>query len=353
MSRFNNNRGGLGMNNFQPRRGGGAGGPMRGGLMGHPNFRNHPFQNQNQNRRGPNNNFNRPPMQGTPQKLQQNQSLPIIPPPSPGPALTMKGPMQQQKPAQQEQEEQQRTPTTPAPQSTLQSPPPKPNITSPQPNQANNNQDQQLKSPVGSANGQQQKQPPQPSPKSTPQQEQKTGPQQDQKTGPPQGQKTGPQQGQKTGPQQGQRTGPQQGQRTGPQQGQRTGPQQGQRAGPQQGQRPGPQQGQRMGPQQGQRTPMKPQRERDESDRMATDNAAESDGSQSKVCSILCHILGCGWRRLSLLFANASLFGVAKNVRLFCIIEQPERAGVFRHSRDYHLDLFSSSFAAYGGTSGN
>lgn len=211
-------------------------------------------------------------MQGPPQKLQQNQSLPIIPPPSPGPALTMKGPMQQQKPAQQEQEEQQRTPTTPAPQSKVQSPPPKPNITSPQPNQANNNQDQQLKSPVGNANGQQQKQPPQPSPKSTPQQDQKTVPQQ--------GQKTGPQQGQKTGPQQGQRTGPQQGQRTGPQQGQRTGPQQGQRAGPQQGQRPGPQQGQRTGPQQGQRTPMKPQRERDESDRMATDNAAESGQSK-------------------------------------------------------------------------
>ncbi|XP_040909218.1 splicing factor, proline- and glutamine-rich isoform X2 [Toxotes jaculatrix] len=215
MSRFNNNRGG--MNHFQPRRGGGPGGPMRGGLMGNPNFRNHPFQNQNQNRRGPNNNFNRPPNQGpqmTPQKPQQNQSLPIIPPPSPGPALTMKGPMQQQKPAQQQQE--QRKPATPAPQPKIQSPPPKPNLTSPQANQANKNQNQQLKSPIGNANGQQQKQPPHPSPKTGPQQGQKTGPQQGQKTGPQQGQKTGPQQSQKTGPQQGQRTGPQQGLRTGP-----------------------------------------------------------------------------------------------------------------------------------------
>ncbi len=86
MSRFNNNRGGFGMNNFQPRRGGGPGGPMRGGLMGNPHFRNHPFQNQNQNRRGGNNNFNRAPNQGphgTPQKQQQNQSLPIILPTPP------------------------------------------------------------------------------------------------------------------------------------------------------------------------------------------------------------------------------------------------------------------------------
>uniref|UniRef100_A0A3Q0QSD5 Splicing factor proline/glutamine-rich n=1 Tax=Amphilophus citrinellus TaxID=61819 RepID=A0A3Q0QSD5_AMPCI len=163
MSRFNNNRGGFGMNNFQPRRGGGPGGPVRGGLMGNPNFRNHPFQNQNQNRRG--HNFNRPPHQGsqnTPEKPQQNQSLPIIPPPAPGPALTMEGPVKQQpqKPAQQQQEEQK--PTTPAPQPKVQSPSPtpKPNVTSPQPNQANKNQ-----SPVANANGQQQKQTPLPSPK--------------------------------------------------------------------------------------------------------------------------------------------------------------------------------------------
>ncbi|XP_026203280.1 splicing factor, proline- and glutamine-rich isoform X2 [Anabas testudineus] len=187
MSRFNNNRGGLGMNNFQPRRGGGPGGPMRGGLMGNPNFRNHPFQNQNQNRRGPNNNFNRPPHQGpqtTPQKPQQNQ-MPIIPPPSPGPALTMKGPMQQQqKPTQQQQEPEQRKPTTPAAQPKI-PPPPKPNVSSPPPNPANKSQNEnQLKSPVGNANGQQQKQPPQASPK----------------PGPPQGQKPGPQQGQRTGP---------------------------------------------------------------------------------------------------------------------------------------------------------
>ncbi|XP_035536813.1 splicing factor, proline- and glutamine-rich isoform X2 [Morone saxatilis] len=196
MSRFNHNRGGLGMNNFQPRRGGGGpGGPMRGGLMGNPNFRNHPFQNQNHNRRGGNNNFNRPPNQGphmTPQKPQQNQSLPIIPPPSPGPALTMKGPMQQQQKPAPQQPEEQRKPTTPTPQPKITSPPPKPNITSPPPSQANKNQNQspQLKSPVGNANGQ--KQPPHPSPKS--------GPQQAQKTGPPPGQRTGPQPGQRTGP---------------------------------------------------------------------------------------------------------------------------------------------------------
>lgn len=205
MSRFNNNRGGLGMNNFQQRRGGGPGGPMRGGLMGNPNFRSHPFQNQNQNRRGANNNFNRPGNQGpqlAPQKPQQNQSLPIIPPPSPGPALTMKGPMQQQqKPAEQQPEsQQQRTPTTPnvTPQPKIQSPAPKPIMTSPPPNQANKNQNPQLKSPVGNANGQQQKQPPHPKPS------------------PQQGPKPSPQQGPKPGPQQGQRTGPAQGQRTGP-----------------------------------------------------------------------------------------------------------------------------------------
>lgn len=260
MSRFNNNRGGFGMNNFQPRRGGGPGGPMRGGLMGNPHFRNHPFQNQNQNRRGGNNSFNRAPNQGphgTPQKQQQNQSLPIIPPPSPGPALTMKGPMQQQKPAQQPQEEQQQQkPTSPAPQQKNQTPPPKPDMSSPQPSQANKNQNQQLKSPVGNANGQQQqKQPPHPSPKS------------------------GPQQGPKTGLQQGQRGGPQQGQR-GPQQGQRGGPQQGQRGGPHQGHKTGPQQGQRTGPQQGQRSGMNTKQE---PGTMGSDDAAaESDGNQSK-----------------------------------------------------------------------
>ncbi|XP_074542901.1 splicing factor, proline- and glutamine-rich isoform X2 [Halichoeres trimaculatus] len=242
MSRFHNNRG-SGMNHFQQRRGGGPGGPMRGGLMGNPNFRNHPFQNPNQNRRGPNNNMNRPHNQG-----QQMTSKPIIPPPSPGPALTMKGPMQQQqKPVKQEQEKeketQQQTATTPAPQvkveppqakvespqvkvetpqPKLQSTPPKPNMTSPQPNQANKNQNQQPKSAEGNANGQ--KQPPHPSPKSGPQQGQRSGPQQGQRTGNQQGQRSGPHQGQRTGPYQGQRSGPNQGQRTGFQQGQRTGP---------------------------------------------------------------------------------------------------------------------------------
>lgn len=202
MSRFNNNRGGLGMNHFQPRRGG-PGGPMRGGgLMGHQQFRNHPFQNQNQNRRGPNNHFNKPPNQGpqtTPQK-QQNQSTPIIPPPSPGPALTMKGPMQQQQ--EQKPAEEQQKPATPAPQPKIQSPLPKPNMTSPQPNQANKNQNQQLKSPPGNTNGQQpqqQRQPPQPSPKSGLQQGPKIGPLQGQRTGPHQGQKAGLPRGPKTG----------------------------------------------------------------------------------------------------------------------------------------------------------
>ncbi|KAM8766639.1 splicing factor, proline- and glutamine-rich isoform 1-T1 [Acanthopagrus schlegelii] len=259
MSRFNHNRGGFGMNNFQPRRGG-VGGPMRGGLMGNPNFRSHPFQNQNQNRRGGNNNFNRGPNQGphgTPQKPQQNQSLPIIPPPSPGPALTMKGPMQQQqpqqqqqpKPAPQNQDQQQPKQTTPSPQPKIQSPPPKPNVSSPQPNLANKNQNQnqnqQLKSPAGNTNGQQQKQPPIPSPKPAPQQGQRSGPQQGQRT---------PQQGQKSGPQQGQKSGPHHGQKTGPQQGQRTGP-----------------------------SPMRPKHDRQESEKMATDSApGDSVGSQLK-----------------------------------------------------------------------
>ncbi|KAK2830719.1 hypothetical protein Q5P01_018650 [Channa striata] len=201
MSRFNNNRGGLGMNNFQPRRGGGPGGPMRGGLMGNPNFRNHPFQNQNQNRRGAHNNFHRP--QGTPQKPPQNQPLPIIPPPSPGPALTMKGPMQQQqKPAQQQQkpaqqQQEQRKPTTPATTQKIPSPPPKPNMPPTQPSQANKSDSPQLKSPVGNANGQQQQQQQKPQP-----------PQASPKPGPQQGQKMGLQQGQRTGPQQSPRTGP-------------------------------------------------------------------------------------------------------------------------------------------------
>ncbi|CAK6949204.1 splicing factor%2C proline- and glutamine-rich [Scomber scombrus] len=215
MSRFNNNRGGMGMNHFQPRRGGGPGGPIRGGLMGNPNFRNHPFQNQNQQRRGGHNNFNRPPHQGpqtTPQKPLQNQGLPIIPPPTPGPALTMKGPMQQQKP---EEPQTPATPATPATQPKIQSPPPKPNITSPQPNQENKNQNQQIKSPAENTNGQQQK--PLPSPKS--------GPPQGPKSGPPQGMKPGLQQGQRTGPPPVQRTGPQSGQKSGPPLGQRTGPQ--------------------------------------------------------------------------------------------------------------------------------
>ncbi|KAK9526480.1 hypothetical protein VZT92_015177 [Zoarces viviparus] len=293
MSRFNNNRGGFGMNNFQQRRGAfggiGPGGPMRGGLMGNPHFRNHPFQNQNQNRRGPNNNFNRPLNQGpqTPQKPQLNQSLPILPPPSPGPALTMKGPIQQQQEKQAmatatatatASVQQQPKPTTPAPQPKIQSPPPKPIIASPPPSQPNKDQNQQLKSPVANAN--EQKPPPQPSPKSVPQQGQKTGPHQGQNTGPHQGQNTGPHQGQKTGPHQGQntgqKTGPHQGQNTGPHQGQKTGPHQGQKTGPHQGMRTNPYQGQRMGP-----PPMKP---RQEQDKMTTKNdTSGSDGSQEKT----------------------------------------------------------------------
>ncbi|KAI4817457.1 hypothetical protein KUCAC02_010858 [Chaenocephalus aceratus] len=228
MSRFNNNRGGFAMNHFQQRRGGGGpGGPMRGGIMGNPHFRNHPFQNQNQNqnRRGANNNnLNRPPNQGqnTPQKPALNQSLPIIPPPTPGPALTMKGPMQQiQKPVQQPNatpaKQPEPKPATPAPQPTIQSPPPKPNITSPPPNpnitspppnQANKDQNQELNPPVVNTNGQ--KQPPNPIPKPEPVQGPKP-PQQSPRSGPNQGNS-----GQRAGPHQGQRTGPFHGQRTGP-----------------------------------------------------------------------------------------------------------------------------------------
>ncbi|KAG7500402.1 splicing factor, proline-and glutamine-rich isoform X1 [Solea senegalensis] len=243
MNRFNNNRGGFGMNHFQARRGGGPGGPMRGGLMGNPHFRSHPFQNNNQNRRGANNNFNKPNNQGpqmTPPKPQQNQSQPIIPPPSPGPALTMKGPMQQQPKPVQPQQQQPEKPTTPTQTPTIQSPPPKPAITPPQANQ-NQNQNQQLKSPAGNTNGQQQKQTPQPSPKAAPQQPQKPVPQQAQKPVPQQAQKPVPQQAQKSGPQQAHRPGLQQSQKTGPQQGQRTGNQQGQRMGPHHGQRAGQQ----------------------------------------------------------------------------------------------------------------
>ncbi|XP_029919213.1 splicing factor, proline- and glutamine-rich isoform X2 [Myripristis murdjan] len=188
--RFNVNRprGGGAMNNFQPRRGGGPGGPMRGGLMGNPNFRSHPFQNQN---RGGHvgNNLNKPPGQGpqtAPQKPQPPQSSGIIPPPTPGPALTMKGPMQQQ------QEQQPRKPPAQSPQPKIQSPPPKPNISSPPPNQANRNQNQkpnlsspppnqanrnqnqQQKPSVGNVNGQQKAQPQQ-GPKPSPQQGQKSG----------------------------------------------------------------------------------------------------------------------------------------------------------------------------------
>uniref|UniRef100_A0A1A8K8X0 Splicing factor proline/glutamine rich (Polypyrimidine tract binding protein associated) n=1 Tax=Nothobranchius kuhntae TaxID=321403 RepID=A0A1A8K8X0_NOTKU len=116
MSRFNNNRGAFGMNQFQPHRGG-PGGPMRGSIMGNP-FRSHPFQHPNQNRRG-GNNFNRQPNQGShavPQKP-ANQSEPIIPPPSPGPALTMKGPMEQKQPAQE-----QKKPESPAAESETRTP---------------------------------------------------------------------------------------------------------------------------------------------------------------------------------------------------------------------------------------
>uniref|UniRef100_A0A4W5NEZ7 Splicing factor proline/glutamine-rich n=1 Tax=Hucho hucho TaxID=62062 RepID=A0A4W5NEZ7_9TELE len=94
-----NNRGG----GFQ-RRGAGPGGPMRGGMGNLNNFRQnqHPFQ------RGPHpGNFGKPPnqiRQITPQKplpptISQPGAQPIRPPPTPGPALTMKGPVQQQQAA--------------------------------------------------------------------------------------------------------------------------------------------------------------------------------------------------------------------------------------------------------------
>ncbi|XP_052326489.1 splicing factor, proline- and glutamine-rich-like isoform X2 [Oncorhynchus keta] len=93
-----NNRGA----GFQ-RRGAGPGGPMRGGMGNLNNFRQnqHPFQ------RGPHpGNFGKPPNQirpMTPQKplppISQPGAQPIRPPPTPGPALTMKGPVQQQQAA--------------------------------------------------------------------------------------------------------------------------------------------------------------------------------------------------------------------------------------------------------------
>ncbi|KAL0962434.1 hypothetical protein UPYG_G00339980 [Umbra pygmaea] len=106
-----NNRGG-----FQRRGGLGPGGPMRGGMGNLNNFRQnqHPFQ------RGPHpGNFGKPPNQ-VPQMTQKPmaQNLPqpggqqIRPPPTPGPALTMKGPVQQQQQA------------APATQQKIQSPPP-------------------------------------------------------------------------------------------------------------------------------------------------------------------------------------------------------------------------------------
>ncbi|XP_060948585.1 splicing factor, proline- and glutamine-rich [Limanda limanda] len=189
MSRFHNNRGGLGMNHFQARRGGAPGGPMRGGLMGNPNFRNHPFQNQNQNRRGQNNNFNKPNNQGpqiTPQK-----NLPIIPPPTPGPALTMKGPMQQQQtPVAAVQTPK---PATPTPVVSIKTSPQKPILSSPPPIQVikNQNQTPELKSPVGNTNGQQQQQKPPPQQQQhqppTPRPSPRSGPHQSQRNTPYQG----------------------------------------------------------------------------------------------------------------------------------------------------------------------
>nr|XP_054601466.1 splicing factor, proline- and glutamine-rich isoform X2 [Nothobranchius furzeri] len=305
MSRFNNNRGAFGMNQFQPHRGG-PGGPMRGSIMGNP-FRNHPFQHPNQNRRG-GNNFNRQPNQGShavPQKP-ANQSEPIIPPPSPGPALTMKGPMEQKQPTQE-----QKKPESPATQPKVQSPPPvKSEVTTPQPNQ-----NQQVKSSAGdSTEQQQQKATPQQSPKPVPQQKpqpspqqpgnqqtQKPGPQQqNQRPGPQQqNQRPGPQQqnqrpgppqqqNQRPGQQQNQRPGPpqQQNQRPGPpqQQNQRPGPQQqNQRPGSQQNQRPGPQQNQRPGPQQGQRpTQSEPGAKPEAKQTPSKSGSAESDGGQEQ-----------------------------------------------------------------------
>ncbi|XP_049606062.1 splicing factor, proline- and glutamine-rich isoform X1 [Syngnathus scovelli] len=246
MPHFHNNRGGMGMSQFQPRRGGGVGGPMRGSIMGSPNFRNHPFQNPN--RRGGNNNFNRG-QQSSPQKSQNNQGMQGLPPPTPGPALTMKGPMDKK----QEQEK----PTTPTTEPKVQ---PKQEITSPQPNQANKNP--QLKSPTQTANGPQLPQQQNPSalvsPKPGPQQNQqnqKEVPQTNQ-----QNQKPGQQQNQKPGQQPNQRPGQQQNQQN--QRGGQLQNQQNQRPGQPQNQRGGQQNNQpnqRMGPQQNPRQGMQSQ----------------------------------------------------------------------------------------------
>ncbi|XP_055081173.1 splicing factor, proline- and glutamine-rich [Periophthalmus magnuspinnatus] len=180
MSRFYHNRGGMGMNNFAPRRGSGPGGPMRGGYMGNQHFRSHPFQNQNQNRRT---NFNKP--------VNQNQ----LKPPTPGPALTMKAPAKEEKPEQPK-------PTTPALPSTpkIPSPPPKPTVTPPPPNQANKVQEQ-IKALPANVNGQQPKQAPPPSPKPAslpspkpPQQQNQNTLQQSPKPAPQQAPKPSPQQ---------------------------------------------------------------------------------------------------------------------------------------------------------------
>ncbi|XP_038151971.1 splicing factor, proline- and glutamine-rich [Cyprinodon tularosa] len=289
MSRYNNNRGGFGINHYQPRRGRGPGGPIRGGLLGNPQFRNHPFQNSNQNRRGGNNYSS--PNKNIPQKSEQNKSVPSIPQPSPGPALTMKGPTQQeqQKAPAQQQQPKTNTPTT---QPKAETPAPKPDTT-PSQSTTQTNQNQQTKASTGNTSAQQQPPPqqspkpspqqtpkpapqqtpkpvpqqspkptpqqnpkpvPQQSPKPTPQQSPKPTPQQNQRPAPQQNQRPGPQQNQRPGPPQNQRPGPQQNQRPGPQQNQRSGPQQNQRPGPQQNQRQGQQQGQRFGSQQGQNT---------------------------------------------------------------------------------------------------
>ncbi|XP_041758977.1 splicing factor, proline- and glutamine-rich [Coregonus clupeaformis] len=146
-----NNRGA----GFQRRGGAGPGGPMRGGMGNLNNFRQnqHPFQ------RGPHpGNFGKPPNQIpqiTPQKplpptLSQPGAQAIRPPPTPGPALTMKGPVQQQQaaavaaPAAAAATPVAAPPaaaaTAPAAQPKIQSPPPKPvppkpTLSSPPPNQ--------------------------------------------------------------------------------------------------------------------------------------------------------------------------------------------------------------------------
>uniref|UniRef100_A0A4W5KS86 Splicing factor proline/glutamine-rich n=1 Tax=Hucho hucho TaxID=62062 RepID=A0A4W5KS86_9TELE len=137
-----NNRGA----GFQRR---GGAGPMRGGMGNMNNFRQnqHPFQ------RGPHpGNFGKPPNQIpqiTPQKppapiLSQPGAQAIRPPPTPGPALTMKGPIQQPQAAATAATPAAAPPaaaaTAPAAQPKIQSPPPKPvppkpALSSPPPNQ--------------------------------------------------------------------------------------------------------------------------------------------------------------------------------------------------------------------------